>query len=305
MNGRLRDFADERLRYLYESHRLRTMRAASEFFDVAPSSVSRQIASLEEELGLALVERGRHSIQLTAAGAMVLDYYRDRLAQREALIAGIDDLRGLRKGHLFVAAGHGLLRMPLIRTLRDYMEHHPGIALTVKSASTREVVALVRDDDAHFGIILDEAHEPRIRTRAVVAQPLCLIAYPGHPLANRTSITLRDLVGQRLVLPEEGFRVRQVLREAERDLDIVLDKVLTASSIQMIVDCVQAEIGVTIIPAGCAEDFISAGRLRAVQIDEAGLAGSKVHLIVRIGRRLPASATTLLDSLVRNTSAES
>jgi hypothetical protein len=48
------EISDSRLKYLYEAHRQGTMRAASEFFNVAPSSVSRQIASLERELGLTL-----------------------------------------------------------------------------------------------------------------------------------------------------------------------------------------------------------------------------------------------------------
>jgi DNA-binding transcriptional LysR family regulator len=81
------------------------MRAASDYLNMAPSSISRQIAGLEKELGIDLVEKSRHTVQLTSAGQLVLQYYRDRLSQRETLISGIDDIRGRRKGHIVIAVG--------------------------------------------------------------------------------------------------------------------------------------------------------------------------------------------------------
>ena len=129
MKRKIGSFTDDRLKYLFESVRLGTMRGASEHLDIAPSSISRQISSLEKEIGTPLVEKGRHTIQLTPAGELVVDYYRDRLSQRETLIAAIDDLRGLRQGHLTIAVGQGLIRMPLVRALREFMIKHPGIGV--------------------------------------------------------------------------------------------------------------------------------------------------------------------------------
>jgi len=58
------------LKYLYESARQGTMRAASEELDVATSSISRQITSLEKELGISLIEKNRRGIKLTEAGQL-------------------------------------------------------------------------------------------------------------------------------------------------------------------------------------------------------------------------------------------
>lgn len=294
-----RDFSDERLRYLYESARLGSMRAASEYLDMAPSSISRQIGELEKELGIDLVERSRHAVQLTAAGQIVVQFYRDRLSQREALVSSIDDIRGHRKGHIVVAVGHGLVRMPLVRGLSEFVGRYPGIGLTIKNASTRDVAAHVRNDEAHFGITLDSPHDPRIRTRMVISQPLCLILYPKHPLAREKSVAIRDLQQQRLILPEDGFRVRQILDQVERERGIFLTSILTASSIQMLADCVLAEIGITIIPNACVQDLLESGRLVSVPITDHQLRDSKVHVVSRVGRQLPNSVIHLLDILER------
>jgi DNA-binding transcriptional LysR family regulator len=294
-----RDFSDERLHYLYESVRLGSMRAASEYLNMSPSSISRQIAGLERELGIELIERSRHTVQLTMAGQLVLQYFRDRQSQREALTSSIDDIRGLRKGHIVIAVGQGLVRMPLVRSLSDFVVKYPGIGLTIKNASTRDVASYVRNDDAHFGITLDSPHDPRIRTRMVIPQPLCLIVYPKHPLAREKSVAIRDLQGQRLILPEEGFRVRQILDQVERDRGIFLNSILTASSIQMLSDCVLAEIGITIIPDACVLDHLEAGRLVSVPITDPQLRDSKVHVVSRVGRQLSGSVVHLMDMLER------
>ena len=294
-----RDFSDERLRYLYEATRLGSMRAASEFLDMAPSSISRQIAGLEKELGIELVERSRHTVQLTAAGQLVLQYYRDRLSQREALTSSIDDIRGHRKGHIVLAVGQGLVRMPLVCSLAEFVAKYPGLGLTIKNASTRDVASFVRNDEAHFGITLDSPHDPRIRTRMVIPQPLCLIVYSDHPLARQKSVAIRDLQEQRLILPEEGFRVRQILDQVERERGIFLQSILTASSIQMLADCVLARIGITIVPDACVLDHLESGQLVSVPIMDQQLRDSKVHVVTRVGRQLPGSVIRLIDILER------
>lgn len=103
-----------------------TMRAASDLFDVAPSTISRQIAMLEKELGIELVEKNRHVVKLTEAGRRVLAYYRDQQAQRETLLSEIDDLKGLRTGHVVVAIGQGLIRIPLVAAIQEFNRRFPA-----------------------------------------------------------------------------------------------------------------------------------------------------------------------------------
>jgi DNA-binding transcriptional LysR family regulator len=300
MGRSTKEFVDDRLKYLYESARLGTMRAASEYLNMAPSSISRQIALLEKELGIDLVEKSRHNVQLTVAGQLVMQYYKDRLSQREALVSSLDEVRGRRAGNIAIAVGQGLVRMPLVRSISQFVKKFPGIGLTIRNASTRDVASLVRNDEAHFGVTLDSPHDPRIRTRMVIHQPLCLILYPGHPLAKQKSIAIRDLKDHDLILPEEGFRVRQILSQVERERGLFLKPILTASSIQMLSDCVLAQVGITIIPDACVSDQLEAGRLISVPIAEQQLRDSKVHIVVRIGRKLPDVVTQFMDIFGRN-----
>lgn len=138
-----------------------------------------------------------------------------------------------------------------------------------------------------------------MRTRSTSNQPLLFITRPDHPYANRRSLAVARLVGQKLVLPQEGFRVREILSAIQQREGIVLDIGVTASSIQTLTDCVLSGVGSTIIPADCVSDHIKAGRLVAIPIQDPDLSAARLHIIVRIGRRLPSNALAFLEILER------
>ncbi|TPN51639.1 LysR family transcriptional regulator [Mesorhizobium sp. B1-1-9] len=298
-SGTYRDFPAERLRYLYESVRLGTMRAASDFLDMAPSSISRQITALEKEIGIELIEKNRHRVLLTPAGERLIEYYRDRLAQQEALVTDLDDLKGLRTGHLRIAVGTGLMRVVIARAVAEYTARLPGVRIDVVSAPSRAVISMVRDDMAHFGVVMDAPIDPRVWSRSGFPEPNYLIVAPHHSMASASKIDIRDLVNQPLILPEGGFRIRDVLSEFEANHGLFLDTRITASSVQFIADVTSAGTVATIMPLGCVSDYVEAGRLLALPISNPELNTGRVNIVTRVGRRLSSAAIALLDLLER------
>ena len=136
-------FHDNRLRYLAEALRGGTMRAASENLNVAPSSISRQIAQLEDELGVQLIERNRTPLKLTEAGEIALDYYREFTTHREAFISHVHDLKGLKGGTVKLAVGEALAGDLLFDVLNRFMSQLPEIRIITRTAGTADVVEMV------------------------------------------------------------------------------------------------------------------------------------------------------------------
>ena len=85
--------SDLALRYLYFTVAHGSMRVAGEKLNVAVSSISRQIAQLEQAFGLRLLETGRRTIKLTMAGQLACEFYEAQVAQRDALAARLEGLR--------------------------------------------------------------------------------------------------------------------------------------------------------------------------------------------------------------------
>lgn len=290
-------FHDNRLRYLAEAIRAGTMRAASENLNVAPSSISRQIAQLEAELGVPLIERNRSPLKLTEAGELALGYFREFTTQQEAFISQVRDLRGLRGGTVRLAVGEALIGDLLFDTLDRFMSQYPEIRVFIRTAGTGGVVSLLLEDEAHMGMVFQPEPEAKIRVRASSDQPMKVIVRPGHPLSKRGSVRLADLEGERLAMPEASFRIRQVLTVAESEEQINLTPVLVSNSLMVLKEFVRSGSGITILPVIAAHSEIADGSLLAVPIDHPALMHTSASVITRLGRQLPVAAVRLLQKI--------
>jgi DNA-binding transcriptional LysR family regulator len=291
------------LHYFHEAASMGSMRLASDKIGVAVSSISRQIAQLEMQLGVALIERGRRSIKLTEAGQIAFDFYRDQLASQEALLNRLQELRDMKRGRIDLAVGEGFLGQSFAALIDDFQRRNAGIVVSVVSAPTAEIQRMVLDDEAHIGMILHTSSEPKIRVRASVAQPLMVLCAPGHPAAQAASLTLNDLTTYDLCLPPKGFRIRRILNDTEKREHIWLEPRMTTSSILVMREMAKLGQMVTVLPKIAAVAELELGQLVARPLLAAELEHTTISLIHRVGRQLegpPARLLSLLEAKLKS-----
>jgi DNA-binding transcriptional LysR family regulator len=287
---------DAKLRYLAEAAALGSMRAAGEKLDVAVSSISRQIAHLEAAVGVTLIERGRRSVKLTEAGELAMRYYRESIAQREALVSSLQALRGLHTGQIQLAVGEGFVNA-LTPLLQGFMTRYPGVLLSVNMAGSLDVMRQVRDDQAHLGLVFHSPADPKISVRASLPQPIKLIVHPKHPLAGASSVTLRQIAEHKLCLPEPSFRIRQMIGLAEASERVLLTPHVNTNSLHLLREMVKAGNCATLLPEIAAIIEINRKELVSVPVASRALQDTAANLICRLGRTLPSAAATFLPIL--------
>jgi DNA-binding transcriptional LysR family regulator len=274
------------------------MRAAADNLGVAVSSVSRQISQLEAEIGVGLIEHGRRNIKLTETGLLLIEHYSEQLRLNEAFDAKLSDIKGLRTGRIHLAIGEGFIGQPLSNLLVRFNAKHPGLFINVHmSASSNEVVRLVAEDGAHLGLVFQASDDPRIRVLASVRQPLCAIMKRDHPLAGHKLLKLADLKSYRLCLPESSFRTRQLLQTAESNERVSLTPSITSNSITLLKSLLESGEFFTLLPVLAVGKEVENGQFAAVPIDSSALQDAAVHLISRLGRRLPPAPLRMLTAL--------
>src|SRR5690606_2474524 len=239
---------DNALQYFYEAANLGSMRLASDKIGVAVSSISRQIAQLESEMGIALIERGRRSPRRTEAGLLASEYHNSMCDDRDALLNQMQQLRDVKSVGIVLAIGDCFFGPPFTALIEGFQRHNPGIAITVTSCASSEIIRMVLDDEAHIGMILHTTSEPKIRTRSAVAQPLMVLCAPSHPAAAMEALTIADLAGFDLCLPPQGFRIRGTLNHAEKRAQTWLEPRLVTTSIQMMREIAKAGRALTVLP---------------------------------------------------------
>ncbi|NWL19050.1 LysR family transcriptional regulator [Pseudomonas umsongensis] len=279
---------DNQIRYLFLSHQLGSMRAAADHLGIAPSSVSRQINQLESILGIELVECGTHRIRLTTAGQAAVDYYRNRASEHEAFLNHLNELRNEQMGKTIIAIGEGIFSAPLIGMLDEFFKQHPGQHTEIVTAHTLEVQRIVTDDRAHIGVLFSPHDNAPLCRQFGIAQPLKAIVHPDHPFARQASISLEQLSTAHLVLPGQGYRVRELIDQACRGKSFSITSAITVNSLQVMLDLVQANRAITLLAEVLVTAQLRAGQLVAVAVDCPEMASTELQIVCRRGRKLSA-----------------
>lgn len=285
------------MRYFYEAANQGSMRLASEKLGVAVSSISRQIAQLEAELGVPLIERGRRSVKLTEAGRLTYEFHRANMIEQDIFRSKIQGLRGVRTGLIQLAVGEGFLGSAFFETINDFHASNPGLRIETHVAATSEIVRMIQEDEAHIGLVLQIEPEPKIRVRVSAMQDLLVLTHPSHPLTRKSEIAIADLAQHDLCLPPRGFRIRQLIARAETTAGIYLEPAITTSSIVMMRDLAAHGQVATVLPRIAVLGELSSRRLTAIPFANNVLESTSIHLISRLGRQLHGAPAKLMSAL--------
>jgi DNA-binding transcriptional LysR family regulator len=194
-----------RLRYFLAVARERNFTRAAAQLHVAQPALSRQVRLLEQELGVELLHRTTHDVELTQAGEFLLE-------RGAALLAGADELsRSVRsfgsgdRGAVVVAYGASASYDTAPRLLQALAERHPDIAVTTTVATSAEIAAGVRDGTFDLGLVRCPTDLTGLAARTVRRESQGVLCRRDHRLASGPTASITDLAGETLLLhPREA-----------------------------------------------------------------------------------------------------
>jgi DNA-binding transcriptional LysR family regulator len=198
-----------RLRMLRELAARGTVTAVADALAYTPSAVSQQLAALERDAGVALLERAGRGVRLTEAGRRLAAHADAIMARMEAAEADLAGLAGRAAGRLRVACfqtAAGALVLPALARLRL---RHPDVRPELEDVEAEEALPGLRLGEYDVVVAEEYDHAPRRRDPAVERTELghdrMLIALPeGHPLAGAERVALADLAAETWVSPREN-----------------------------------------------------------------------------------------------------
>ena len=217
-------------------------RAAAELHTVQ-SNVTGRIRLLEEELGTALFVRHNRGVSLTPAGRRLLPYavQAARLLD-EARCAVRDD--GVPKGSLVVGSLETTAALRLSPVLTSYAAAYPAVDLSFRTGTTCELVDHVLERRVEGAFVCGPVSHPELEQEVVFREELVVLTSP----AVRSLEQLVDAGEVRIVVLRMGCSYRQRLEEILTRRGIVNPRRLEFGTLEAIVSCVAAGLGVTLLP---------------------------------------------------------
>jgi LysR family transcriptional activator of glutamate synthase operon len=243
------------LRYLVTlAEELHFTRAAAREH-IAQPALSQQSRRLEDEVGLALVERTTRRVAMTDAGVSLVGRARRILAEVDAAEAEMQALSGVQTGRVTVGVMHTMGPVDVSLVLAAFHQRHPGVELTVREQSSEELAELLRVDelDLAFLSVTERIESHGLGLRQLVSEELVLVLPRQHRLGGRRRVRMAELSEDEFVSYREGARLRELLVSAAGHAGFTPRVKLESNESQRIRRLVAQGLGVAILPRSDAE----------------------------------------------------
>ncbi len=294
ISHRLQDTA---LRYFLEVVRSGSVSEAAARLSVSPSAVSRQVAGLENLLGLPLFERRPRGMVPSAAGELLAAHARRGALEADRVVSDIQALRGLRRGLIRVCASGGFAVEFLPRAMALFRAGHPGMQFHMRAAAPAAVTQAVLDGDADIGLTYSRAAERDIEVQHRQVSPVIAIMRPDHPLARHASVTLAQMHPYPIALPDGDNTARQLFDIACSQRRLVFEPALVTGQFEALTHFVLHGGGLSLAGEVTVRERVRRGELHAAQIRERAVNGRAIELQTLAGRTLPEGVHAFLGHL--------
>jgi DNA-binding transcriptional LysR family regulator len=241
---------------------------AAEECGVTQPTLSAAIRQLEEQLGVMLVQRGSRFQGLTPEGQRVLEWARrivgDTRTMREEMRAARTGLAG----HIRIAAIPTALAM--VRKLTEpFQKRHPDVTFTILSRNSLQVLSMLEDLEIDAGITyLDNEPLGRVTSVPLYSERYHLISAAGTPLADRETVTWRDVAEIKLCLLTPDMQNRRIINLHMAEVGVIPKLTLESNSMIVLFSHIRTGQCASIMPRNVAESFGFPEEIRMIPIVE-------------------------------------
>ncbi|TAN31972.1 LysR family transcriptional regulator [bacterium] len=275
---------------------LNSFSLAAQELRLSQPSVSYQVKELEEALGLPLLDRLGKRVRLTEAGSVLYTYTRRTLDVLDEAALALEEMRGIKRGHLRVGASTTVGIYLLPAALGAFKKLHPGIVISLEIGTRARVQEQVLRSELDLAVVGPALKDADLAILPFVSDELAVVAPAGHPIAGRQGLTLKDLADQPFVMREPASGSRWSLEKAARKAGAKLQVAMELGSNGAIKHAVESGLGLAVISRYACALELSSGRL--VELDVSGFPIRRDWHIVHLRRRrLPASVLAFIEFL--------
>lgn len=289
------------LRAFYAVAQSGSIRKASELLDIAPSSVSRKIALLEQQIGTVLLERTSTGVRLTHAGSQVAEYARSVVFDYDTLRADLNDARGSRRKLVRIEMVESIVSGGLVEAVAAFREKFDAVSFRLTMVPAPQVIEDVQRGECEVGLTFCCPPHADIVRLASIPEPIILVVPVDHALAHAGKASLSDLEGLRLALPDVTFGVRRTFDRAIQEAGLMdaVAPVVTSNSFEALRDFVRCGAGVAILPYRAILRESTHKWLKSVPIDHPSFINTTVDVIALRKHRPPRIVNSFIELLVR------
>lgn len=217
--------------------------AAATRMGVTQSTITQHIGNLEKTVGTVLLRRGRDGVELTPTGQEFYDLA-DRMVSLDAEVSErLEGFNAMKHGRISVI---GNAPQPALRIIARFRQRFPNIQVNFGLHDWSTATNMLRNRLADIGLITDAPISNAWERIFIESAEYVLYCPNEHPLSAQDSISIQDLKGETVIIPERGSLTRKLLEEVCWTHDVALERTVTMTTFPLMYEAVLQGIGVAV-----------------------------------------------------------
>jgi LysR family transcriptional regulator, transcriptional activator of the cysJI operon len=240
---------------------------AAQINEVTQSAVSQTISALERRFKSLLIERSKKNFRLTPEGEVFYDYSKRILQTCGALHSKLQDIENVISGSIRVATIYSIGLHVLPPYVTQFLQRYPSVNVHVEYRLNDKVYENVLGNVVDLGLVAYPTRDARLEIVPVRSDTLVLICHPQHPFAERKSVKVKALSGQKFINFERDIPTRLALDKIFKDHRVTVEQVMQFDNIETVKRAVEIDSGVAIVPRETISQEIANETLKAVELE--------------------------------------
>ncbi len=235
------------LEYFQMVAKLNNITRAAEKLHVSQPSITNAIQKLEKELKVVLLDRSKRHLQLTPEGEVFLKRIDYILEKINSAIIEMHDLSNATKGCLSIGIPPmiGTYLFPYI--LSNFTKEYPGIKLNISEKGSLQTREMIENGNLDLGIVIISEPSDSLETLPISKSEILVCLSSDHPLSKRSSIGIRDLANEPIIMLKEGFYHRNKIFERFDKYNIKPNIILSSNQLETIKSLTANGVGISFL----------------------------------------------------------
>ncbi len=240
---------------------------AAQINSVTQSAVSQTISALEKRFSSLLIERSKKNFRLTPEGDVFYDYSKRILQTCDALHSKLQEIENVISGTIRVATIYSIGLHVLPPYVKRFLKSYPTVNVHVEYRRDDQVYENVLSNVVDLGLVAYPTRDARLEVVPIRKDTLVLICHPQHPFAQKKSVKVKALNGQRFISFERDIPTRRALDKIFKHHHVTVEQVMQFDNIETVKRAVEIDSGVAVVPQETISEEVATGTLTAVEFE--------------------------------------
>ncbi|MFC3884321.1 LysR family transcriptional regulator [Bacillus songklensis] len=236
------------LQYFYEVAKQKSFTKAAAVLHISQPSLSKMVKSLEDEIGIKLIDRSGKRIQLTDAGEIVFQQSEAVLRSLGDLSNSLYDLMNLKRGTIKFGIPPIIGTLFFPRIIKSFHDSYPLIHIQMIEFGAKKMERIVEQGEVDVGVVLLPVDETIFEAIPFAKEQLQVVVHKEHPLAEKGVIPLTDLKDESFIMFHEDFSMHDIIYNECLRAGFQPKIAYESSQWDFIGEMVAANLGVALFP---------------------------------------------------------